>query len=416
MNTFRKRTWSITLMIPALSAAFILAHFLRSAPALIAPDLRMDLGLTPGQLSSLPASIFLGAALMQLPVGVLLDRFGPRLSMFSFMNIAAIGTLVFACAENIIYLRLGLFLIGCGAAPVFMGVIVLLSRWVARDRLATATAISVAVGGVGMLLSSSPFASAVDSYGWRVSVQFVGFITFFVAFSLLLFIKDRPDQHQLTHELESLSEVILGLRYILIDKRIYYFAAVTAISFGTLITVRNLWIGPYLNDVFNLNTIERGQIIFLVSVAWIISALVYGPLDRFFDTRRGVVTGGLLLFAFATMLLAVNDSPSVTIVTILLVLFSLTAAMAGPIFAHARSLFSDKYSGRVFTAINLCTWSGVFLLQILTGSILDYFTVDELGRSPNIAYRVMFATLSILLLLVAVIYRNVKDVPPSSDR
>ncbi|MFL2655158.1 MAG: MFS transporter, partial [Alphaproteobacteria bacterium] len=159
MNTFSKRTRSIIVMTPALSAAFILAHFLRSAPALIAPDLRMDLGLTPGELSSLPAAIFFGAALMQLPVGVLLDRFGPRLSMFSFMNVAAIGTLVFAFADNIFNLRLGLFLIGCGAAPVFMGVIVLLSRWVARDRLSTATAISVAVGGVGMLLSSSPFAS-----------------------------------------------------------------------------------------------------------------------------------------------------------------------------------------------------------------------------------------------------------------
>lgn len=415
MNTFSKRAGSIILMIPALSAAFILAHFLRSAPALIAPDLRMDLGLTPGQLSSLPAAIFLGAALMQLPVGVLLDRFGPRLSMFSFMNVAAIGTLVFAYADNIFYLRMGLFLIGCGAAPVFMGVIVLLSRWVARDRLSTATAISVAVGGVGMLLSSSPFALAVDSYGWRISLQVVGFTTFFVAFSLLFFIKDRPEQDQIISEVETLSEVILGLKYILTDKRIYYFAAVTAISFGTLITIRNLWIGPYLNDVYHLDTIERGQIIFFVSVAWIISALVYGPLDRLFDTRSGVVTGGLLLFALMTMLLALNYSPSVTVVTILLVLFSLTAAMAGPIFAHARSLFSDKYSGRVFTAINLCTWSGIFLLQVLTGTILNFFAVDELGRSPDIAYRIMFATLSFSLVLVAVIYRKVKDVPPSSD-
>ena len=89
--------------------------------------------------------------------------------------------------------------------------------------------------------------------------------------------------------------------------------------------------------------------------------------------------------------------------------------MAGPIFAHAPSLFSDKYSGRVFTAINLCTWSGIFVLQVVTGTILDCVAVDELGRSPNIAYKVMFGTLSISLVLVAIIYRKVRDVPPSSD-
>ena len=410
-----KRTRIVLGMIPAVSLAFILAHFLRSAPALIAPDLRTELDLTPGQLASLPAAIFLGAALMQLPVGVLLDRFGPRFSMFSFMLFAALGTFVFASANNVFMLRVGLFLIGCGAAPVFMGVIVLLSRWFSRDRLATATAVSVAVGGIGMLLSASPFALAVDGYGWRTSLKVVGVITFLAAISLLLFVRDRPPDQQKKIKSESLLEVIYGLKYVLLDKRIYLFAAVTSTTFGTLITVRNLWIGPYLNDVFSLNIVERGNIIFLVSVAWLVGALVYGPLDRMFDTRRGVVTGGLLVFAGATALLAINGSSSTFIVTALLITFAVTAAMAGPLFAHVRSLFPDEYSGRVFTAINLCTWSGVFLLQSLTGAIIDMCAVDEIGRSPSSAYRVMFAVLAIGLVIVLLIYRKVEDVTPSSD-
>lgn len=410
------RRAAIIRMAPVLALAFILAHFLRSAPAVIAPNLRAELGLTPGQLSSLPAAIFLGAALMQLPVGVLLDRFGPRRTMAGLFSLAALGAIAFALAQGVAGLAVGLFLIGCGAAPVFMGVIVLLSRWIARDRLATGTAISIAVGGAGMLLSASPFAAAVALYGWRASLLAVGVFSLLVAASLLLMVRDRPDDAAHPASSETLIETILGVRRVLRDVRIYSFAAVTAMSVGALVTVRNLWIGPYLNDVFDLDIVARGNVIFAVSLCWIIAAVLYGPLDRLFDTRRGVVTGGMLAFAATTAVLAINSSESVLVVTILLSAFALCAPMASPIFAHARSLFPDSHTGRVFTAINLCTWSGVFAMQMATGAILDAFPVDELGRSPAIAYRTMFGALAIALLASLVIYRRVDDVPPSSER
>ena len=409
------RRAAIARMAPVLGLAFIMAHFLRSVPAVIAPDLRAELGLTPGLLSTLPAAIFLGAALMQLPVGVLLDRFGPRRTMAGFLVVAASGTLLFAAARDVASLAAALFLIGCGAAPIFMGVIVLLSRWVARDRLATATAIAISVGGGGMLLSATPFAAAAEIFGWRETLFIVGIIAFAVAASVLLFVRDRPDDAPAPAESETLVETIMGLRRVLGDRRLYAFSAATAVSVAALVTVRNLWVGPFLNDAYGLDIVARGHVIFVMSLAWLISALAYGPLDRWFDTRRGVVTGGLLLFAAAAAALALNSSESVLVVTILLSAFALVSAIASPIFAHARSLFPDNYTGRVFTAINLCTWSGVFVVQMASGALLDAFPVDEAGRSPAIAYRAMFGCLSVALLLALVAYRRVADVPPSAD-
>jgi len=410
------RRAAIIRMAPILGLTFILAHFLRSAPAVIAPNLRTELGLTPGELSSLPAAIFLGAALMQLPVGVFLDKFGPRRTMAALFSLAALGSIVFSAAQGVLTLAVGLFLIGCGAAPVFMGVIVLLSRWVARDRLATGTAISIAVGGAGMLLSASPFAAAVELYGWRTSLLVVGLFSLVVAIALLIMVQDRPEDAPHPASSETLLETIMGLRSVLRDVRIYSFAAVTAVSVGALVTIRNLWIGPYLNDVFDLDIIARGNVIFAVSLTWIVAAVLYGPLDRKFDTRRGVVTCGMLAFTAMTAALAINSSSSVLAVTVLLCGFALFAPMAPPIFAHARSLFPDTHSGRVFTAINVCTWSGVFLMQMGTGAILDAFPVDELGRSPAIAYRTMFGALVIALLVALMIYRRIEDVRPSSER
>ena len=410
------RRAAIIRMTPVLALAFILAHFLRSAPAGIAPTLRTELGLTPGALSSLPAAIFLGAALMQLPVGVFLDRYGPRRTMAALFSLAALGAIVFASAHGVTVLAAGLFLIGCGAAPVFMGVIVLLSRWLARDRLATGTAISIAVGGTGMLLSASPFAAAVELYGWRATLFAVGIFSLAVAVGLLVMVRDRPADAPQSASTETLLETVIGLRHVLGDIRIYFFAAATAVSVGALVTVRNLWIGPYLNDVYGLDIVERGNVIFAVSLAWIVAAILYGPLDRWFDTRRGVVTGGMLAYVAMTAALAINGSDSVLVATILLSGFALFAPMASPIFAHARSLFPDTHTGRVFTAINVCTWSGVFLMQMGTGAILDAFPVDELGRSPAIAYRTMFAVLAVALLVALLAYRRVEDAPPSKER
>ena len=245
-------------------------------------------------------------------------------------------------------LALALFLIGCGAAPVFMGVMVLLARWIARDRLATGTAISISVGGAGMLLSASPFAAAVELYGWRESLMAVGLFSLAVAAGVLIMVRDRPEDAPAPTGGETLLETVLGLRRILADVRIYSFAAATAVSVGALVTIRNLWIGPYLNDVYGLEIVARGNVILIVSLAWLVSALAYGPLDRWFDTRRGVVTAGMLAFAATLVALAVNSSESVLIATVLLSAFALFAAMASPIFAHgAQPVPRDPHGPRL---------------------------------------------------------------------
>ena len=113
-------------MAPGLGLAFILSQFLRSIPAVIAPDLRMELELTAGQLSALPSALFFGSAIMQLPAGVLLDRFGPRITVATFLFITASGVLGFSLATTTIGLTAWLLVTGWGIAPVFMGAIVLL--------------------------------------------------------------------------------------------------------------------------------------------------------------------------------------------------------------------------------------------------------------------------------------------------
>ncbi len=415
-RVLRARFILVAAMAPSLSLAFILSQFLRTTPAVIAPNLRSELDLSAAELSSLPAAIFLGSAMMQLPVGVLLDRFGPRRTISAFMLITAVGTLSISAAQSPALLAIALFVTGCGIAPVYMGLIVMLSRWVPRDRLATASSIAVAVSGTGLLLSSTPFAWATAAIGWRDTLGFIGMGTVVVAAIVWLVARDYPPGEMVAEtNQETLTETIRGIGHILTDRRLYGLAAVASVSVGSLLTTRALWTGPYLNDVYGLGLIARGDVILAMSAAWLVSSLLYGPLDRVFDTRRGVVSAGAIGMAVAYVLLAVNNNSSVALVTGLLVLLGLSAAFTAPIFAHVRALFPDTHTGRAITAINLFTWSGVFVVQMATGAIVNAFPADALGRSPLAAYQTMFAALAVVLIIAVLIYRRTEDVPPSND-
>lgn len=412
----RRHVRLILTMVPALGLAFVLSQFLRSVPAVIAPDLRAELDLTAGQLSVLPAALFFGSAIMQLPSGILLDRFGPRRTIAAFVLLTACGVAGFAFSATSLGLTLSLLVTGWGIAPIFMGIIVLISRWTPRDRLATATSLAVGIGGTGMLLSATPFAAATAAFGWRHTLAVVAGISLLLTFAILLTVKDRkPDAPEPSGDRESLLQTMRGLGVIFCEPKLYALGAIAAMAVGSFLTFRALWVGPYLNDTFDSGLIERGNIIFLVSLSWLVSAVFIGPLDRVFDTRRGIVTIGALSMALWFAVLALAGDVSTVVATGAMILLGLSSGLSSPIFAHARSLFPDRYVGRVVTAINLFVWGGVFFVQVGTGLIIDAFPADGQGHSPFEAYATSFAVLSFLLVAALLVYRRIEDVPPSRD-
>jgi MFS family permease len=179
--------------------------------------------------------------------------------------------------------------------------------------------------------------------------------------------------------------------------------------------VRSLWVGPFLNDVYDLDIGELGDIVLLMSIGWVTSALMYGPMDRRFDTRRGVVTCGGLAMIAALLGLVVTGDRSLTVATLFLVMLALSASFSAVIFAQARALVADHLIGRTISTINLFIWGSVSVVQIVTGAIIDLFPVDAAGRSPSPAYQAVFSALAVMVALALYAYRKVEDVPPSVE-
>ncbi|MEM7335248.1 MAG: MFS transporter [Chloroflexota bacterium] len=361
------------------TSAYFLSYFYRSANAVISPDLTSDLGLTAAQLGLTTSIFFATFAAVQLPLGVGLDRWGPRWVTPSFMFVGVAGSLIFASANSFLVLSLGRGLIGIGMAGILMGSLKMFSQWFSSERFATVSGLLVGIGSTGALFAATPLAWLNGEFGWRSVFVGMGGITLAVAGTIMLLARNTPPGVEWPKP-ESRQG---GLGQVLKDGRFWRVTPVTFFVSGTMQGFQGLWAAPYLFDNYGLTDIEGGNILLLIGVGATTGFLSSGWLaDRLGLTR--IVLLGTGLFTLCQFLLAAN--PPLWVVTVLFFLFGFSGAFSILLLSHVRRIFPDAITGRAITAVNLFGFGGTFLIQWLMGVVIGWFVVVETTRYPPTAY------------------------------
>ena len=403
-------------VVLCLALVLVISQFYRTAVAAIAPELMRTLALAPESMGAISAAFFLGFAAMQIPVGLMLDRFGPRRTVSAVLVVAVAGALTFATAEGAAGLVLGQALLGIGCSGVFMGALVATARWFPPARFATVAAVIMATSNTGNLLSATPLAAAAEAVGWRGAFLALAGLTALLALLVVLVVRDAPPGHaRESRAPESLGAALRGLLEVLRDKRLPPLLAMACIAYPLILVLRSLWAGPYLSDIHGLEGVALGDALLIMSVAMIVGIVSYGPLDKLFDTRKGIMLwGGLATLAVLGVLAAVPglDRTEALVLLVLLAFLGSNYVMTMP---HARAFYPERLVGRAVTTVNLVTFVGVAVWQALTGLIVGAFAAPG-EPAPEIAYRAVFAFLAGVLALALMLYRRVEDVPPSRDR
>lgn len=386
-------------LITFLGASFGVSQFLRTAPAVLAPELRRELGLSPEALGLVFGLFFVAFTLVHLPVGALLDRYGPRRVMSAMLLIAAGGTFVFATGEDAGVLIVGQLLSGFGSSVAFVGGLAVIARWFPRERFSMYASWLTAVGGIGPILSGTPFAALVEAIGWRDAWRIGGAGLAAVAILIFACVRDAPAGHPFhARPPERLRDTVKGIGPILATRQVWGIIALAFFAFAVQIAVRGLWGGPYLADVLALDAIARGNVLLGMSVAGTLGAIAFGWLEG-----RGVGRVGLVVYGTVTVVIVYAVIAAIpnqgAAVTILLFCF---VGLSGPytilLLAHARALFPDHLTGRAITTVNVANFLGVSVMQIVPGWILGAFPAVD-GHPPEAAYRTMFAVLAAALFL-----------------
>lgn len=365
------------------TAAYFLSYFFRTANAVIAGDLARDLALDAGELG-LMTSLFFGAfALAQIPLGVGLDRLGPRLVVPAMMIVAVVGALLFAVAPSFAPLALGRALIGAGMAAILPSAFKTFGAWFPARRVATMSALLVGVGASGALVAATPLAWLTAQIGWRAI--FVG-AAVAVALSAALIAALARNAPAGTARPSGAASAG-GFRAVLRDRRFWRIVPLNFFFTGIQLGVQGLWGGPYLIDVAGLTPLAASNVLLLLSGGVCVGSALSGWLADRWGVARTIAASATI---FTLCQLGLIARPPLAIVAALYLLFGLTGSFCIMGMAHARQLFPAAITGQAVAATNFFGIGGSFCIQWWMGLIIKGFDAGTTGSYPPVAYSVAF--------------------------
>jgi sugar phosphate permease len=347
-----------------LLLAYFLSYFFRSANAVISQDLQTDLGLSPAQLGLMTSLFYLFFALANLPLGSLLDRYGPRFVHPALMLVGVVGSLIYANAQDFATLALGRSLLGLGFAAALMGALKAFSLWFPRERYATVSGLFVGLGGFGAIAAATPLVWLKNELGWRTVFSGGALVILAVALLIALGVRNAPSGMTLPNPAQGGNAWAIWR-----DLRFWRIGLLNFVLGGGFLSWQTLWGGAYLFKVRALSDQEVGSVLLGLSLAAVAGYLSCGPLaDRLGPGR--MLFGAGLVFLGGLSLLAFWPGSPLPLVYLAYILMGFAGGFNILSLAQGRLIFPEALTGRAITALNFLGFMGVFLLQWGVGLVV----------------------------------------------
>ena len=389
----------LRLFLP-FGLGYFVSYLFRTVNAVIAPDLVAELGLSPADLGLLTSTYFLSFAAFQLPLGVLLDRFGPRRIEAMLLLVAASGALLFALAESLSGLIIGRALIGLGVSACLMAAFKAFSSWLSPERIPFANGVQMVSGGLGALCATTPVQAALQITDWRGVFIVMAGLALLAAVIIFLFV---PEAEAGKIDI-SLSDQLAGLRRVLTSRDFWHIAPWAVSSQSAYLSIQGLWSGPWLRDVAGYGRDDVAQLLWWIAVTMIVGYFGFGSLAGRL-ARRGiqpvfVAVCGMGIFILLQLLLVLVPGYAV----LLWLGFGFFGTTAILIYAVLSQVFPAQLSGRCNTALNLLVFVAAFASQWLIGAVIGHWSTDQAGGYQPEGYHAAFLILIAAQLLTAVWY------------
>jgi predicted MFS family arabinose efflux permease len=404
------RSETALFLIAVLAALYAVSQFLRNSIGVIANDLARELHLTATQTGFLSSAFFFAFAAVQIPIGILIDRYGPKRTMLATAVLTVVGTVFFAIAPSAPMLIAARALMGLGCSTFFMAPLVIYARRFPPERFAGLTSLQMGLANMGTLAATAPLAASAAVFGWRASFFAVAILTVVIVLAIAWVVprdagSNRPN--------ETWAAAFRGVAAALKVPSFWPVFFMHLTTYGCFASVIGLWGGPWLSDVHGADLGMRGNILLLGATAQICGMLLWGAMDRFWGSyKKPVLIGSTATVLLLVVLVLVPlDRASATV---WFPLFGLCVAYTPILTSHGKSLFPATLTGRGITLMNIGTMGGAFLSQSVTGMLIDLMGRSDQGLYRPEGYRLVFAALAGWLLLSFAFYFRAIDPHPSS--
>ena len=396
----------VILLVGTLAAIYLVSQFLRNSVGVIAPNLAAEIGLNAGEIGLLSSAFFLSFAAAQIPLGMAIDRYGPKRCMLVCAGIAFAGALQFAVAATPFGLIAARVLMGLGSSCYLMAPLALYARRFPPERFTVLAGIQIAIGTVGTLLVTAPLAWASATIGWRATFLTVAALVVVCAALVAIVVREEGDPAHPGGG-ETVRESLRGVLEVARMRAFLPLFLMHAMSYSSYVLIVGLWGGPFLTHVYGYGLTARGDLLMLPAISHIIGVVVWGHVERYFGTYKPLVLAGALATAAALGLLAALGKPEPRTLAIWLTVFGCLPAFIPVLIAHGRSFLPPHLVGRGMTLFNIGTMGGTFVVQLASGALIDLFPAQA-GVYPLDAYRLVFAVQAVAILIASAAYLRVR--------
>ncbi|SFJ92991.1 MFS transporter [Bradyrhizobium sp. Gha] len=388
-------TWRlIARVFLPFAAGYYLSYLFRTINALIASHLSSDTGLGTADLGLLTSVYFLVFAAAQIPVGILLDRFGPRRVQSALLLLAAGGAGLFAVSSGFLSLLIARAMIGLGVAAALTAALKSIILWFPRERVALLNGYMVMLGSLGAVTATAPVEHLLAWMGWRQLFEILAAATGATAILIYVVVPERGI---------ALSTASTSLSSVFSDRRFWRMAPLSATCIGSSWSLQGLWASPWLIDVEGFDRASLVRQLFMMSVvlsggAWLFGMAVHHVKRRGIGAETILAIVAVLFIAAESALVLRAPLPSILPWSVVAIVGTATVVS----FAVIADYFPAELAGRANGALNVLHFGWAFLAQYATGLILEQWSANDGHRTVQ-AYQVAF-DVNIVLQIAALVW------------
>jgi MFS family permease len=409
-----QKRWSPWLVWGLGAALFFAEYFGRVAPSVMVPELMRDFKVTAFALGGLSAFFYYPYVAMQVPVGMIVDRYGPHRLLTSTAVICAAGCLLFAFASNLYMAQLGRMLMGFGASFAFVGTLKLATHWFLPQRFGLLAGLTQALGMLGACVGQAPMAWCVEQLGWRKTLVLVSISFLFLAVLIGLLVRDRPynDARQSKHKAVR-GSLWSGLQQVLLNPQSWWNALYAGLVYAPMAAFAELWGVSFLTNVYHINTQTAAFGSGLIFIGWGIGGPVIGWLSDRIMRRKPILYGSAITGAL--IIACVLYIPNLPLPVVFLLLFCYGISNTGVAIAYAISseINPRPVAGTSMAFANMASVIVGTIFQPLIGWLLDKHagvTSQVIHLSYNAGdYRFALLLLPICMLLGLIFAKLIKE-------
>ncbi len=414
IKSYSKVKWSVWWV---LTLSFVLVLFLRMSTAVISDNLANELGFNSIEISNIASFTLYAYAIMQIPAGIIIDKYGSRKISSLGMIISGIGSIIFGLMKSIEIAYLSRIMVGAGTSVILLAMFKVQGNWFKKEEFASVSAKFSLIGNLGTVFATFPLVFLTDVLGWRNSFILIGIISIISGVSIYLIVRNTPKEYGFDVEVNSTNvkvNIKEGLRSVMSTKATWYNSLIMFSLVGVTTAFSSLWGITYIVDVYGVSKSVSAFIVSFLTYGLVFGAIVMNVLfSRYKGNKFNIVRvgGAINLFIWVFIVLANDVKPPIVFLPIAFFIIGCVNMAHLQAFNDVKYKNRDEYSGLSTSIINTAEFMGSGIINLFIGFMIQINGAGVIGYKTGF---MLFIAMSILTIIAATIGMK-KDSPNPYD-